>query len=149
MPGVRLTKPMNLQLGRDKSGRRLLYANLLAVPFIAVWITRLVVGIGPALSPSLWPWLHVALSGVALYLLVAPLFLGQSLQKSREVLERRGTDPDELRLRVAVAGAAGASMMPMILVFLGGDPGWLIMLGSAVCLIWALVWCWQLRHVLL
>jgi hypothetical protein len=145
---VRLTESMDRPLRMGRLGLRIRCVACLAIPVTAVWAASYVAESRPAAGNSAsWGWLPLGLSGVALALLIAPVFLQRSLRQSREAL-KDGIQVEQLLLLVAIGGAAAASMMPAILMSLGDDTGKLVLPWAATCLIWQAFWLWRLRHAL-
>src|SRR6266567_8117486 len=82
--------------------------GLMVATFTTVWAAHFVALVPPLTNPPPFRWIPLGLVGVALYLLVAPFIAGPGLVRRREALRQRGTDPEQLLLLMAVAGAAAA-----------------------------------------
>jgi hypothetical protein len=116
--------------------------------FTTVWAANLIAQVGPLTSRPPLRWIPFGLFAVALFMLVAPFIAGPDLLRRHDELRQRGTDPEQLLLLMAVGGAAGASWMPVLLIFLGGDSAWLVLPWAVACFIVEALWCWRFRHVL-
>jgi hypothetical protein len=136
---------------KGKLSTRLRVLGLLMLPLGAVQIAPILKAIRPASAPLGSAWTNGGLIAGVLYVFLSPLvlqwLLGRSPQ-SREVLERRGTTGPDLVLLVAVSVSAAGSMVPVIIMWLGGDSGSFIVPWATVCVLHAIFWCWRYRHLL-
>ena len=97
-------------------------------------------------------WTNGGLIAGVLYVFLSPLVLQWLLRRSprsREALERRGTNEPDLVLLVAVSVSGAGSMVPVIIMWMGGDSGPFIVSWAAVCWLHAIFWCWRYRHLLM
>jgi hypothetical protein len=130
-------------------GIRLQCAGLLVIPFSAVRAAPFLEGTRPIANAAWAPWIGIGLMAVGLYMLFAPLLVERPLRRSRAALELRGIDVDQLLLLLGVGGAAGASMLPLVMMALDGSSARLVLPWAAVCFIATMFWCWRFRHVLM
>jgi hypothetical protein len=84
---------------------RLGIIRLVPIPFIAVWVASLLRGSRSVAEPAWGPWANIGLIVFALCMLFAALLVPRPLRRSREALERRRTDVEELLLLMGVGGA--------------------------------------------
>jgi hypothetical protein len=132
----------------SKLGLSLRCASCLAIPFVAVWVSPYVAASRPVPNPVSWTWPHLGLFAVALGLLIAPILLQRPLLQGREAMRERGLEVDQVLLLVAVGGAAAASMIPVIVMSLGGDARKFVLPWAAACCTCEAIWLWRLRRVL-
>ena len=136
---------------KGKLSTRLRVLGLLLLPVGVSQTAAILTATRPVSAPLGSAWTNGGLIAGALYVFLSPLvlhwLLGRSPQ-SREALERRGTNGRDLVLLVAVSVSAAGSMVPVIIMWVGGDSGSFIVPWAAVCLLHAIFWCWRYRHLL-
>lgn len=124
---------------------RLRILGLLAVPFVAAWVPSALYVRVRLVNPAWFGWINGGFVVVALYLLIAPLLLQRSL-RGKPLGFPGGAEA--LLLLMGVGGAAGVSMMPVMLLWIGsGSVSWVLPSG-AVCFILQILWCWRFRRLL-
>jgi hypothetical protein len=137
---------------KGKLSIRLLVLGSLMLPVGVVRLAPLMEATRPTSAPLGSAWTSGGLIAGLLYVFLSPLvllwLLGRS-PESREALERRGTTVPNLVLLVAVGVSAAGSMVPVIIMWLGGDSGSFVVPWATVCVLHAVFWCWRYRHLLM
>jgi hypothetical protein len=125
---------------------------MLMVPLTALQAAVTLKAVRVVSAPLGSAWINGGLIATALYVFLSPLVIEWGLRRSpqsRETLQRRGTNADELVLLVAVGTAGAGSMVPLLLMWSGSHTDSFVVPWAVVCLLQDAFWCWRYRQVLL